>query len=130
MLLSRTRRDTDYALECWDCSRNKIEELQLQVTAAPGAPKFDAPGGFLFVSGVDLDVRTKVAADLGWKPCLELLEEMHEGDSSLRTSWPCKYWGLERATFLIDGDGILRAIWPKVKVPGHVEAVLEAARGI
>lgn len=50
MLLSRTRRDKDFALECWDCSRNKIEELQLQVTPAPGEPKFDAPGGFLFVN--------------------------------------------------------------------------------
>jgi plastocyanin len=50
MLLSRTRRDKDYALDCWDCSRNKIEELQLQITPAPGEPKFDAPGGFLFVN--------------------------------------------------------------------------------
>ncbi len=50
MLLSRTRRDKDFALACWDCSRNKIEELQLQITPAPGAPKFDAPGGFLFVN--------------------------------------------------------------------------------
>jgi plastocyanin len=50
MLLSRTRRDKDFALACWDCSKNKIEELQLQITAAPGAPKFDAPGGFLFVN--------------------------------------------------------------------------------
>ncbi len=57
MLLSRTRRDGDWALQCWDCSKNKIEELQLQITPAPGEPKFDAPGGFLFVnwerSGVD-----------------------------------------------------------------------------
>jgi hypothetical protein len=50
MLLSRTRRDKDFALACWDCSRNKIEELQLQITPAPGEPKFDAPGGFLFVN--------------------------------------------------------------------------------
>jgi len=50
MLLSRTRRDKDFALACWDCSKNKIEELQLQITPASGAPKFDAPGGFLFVN--------------------------------------------------------------------------------
>ena len=49
-LLSRTRRDKDFALDCWDCSKNKIEELQLQITPAPGEPKFDAPGGFLFVN--------------------------------------------------------------------------------
>jgi len=50
MLLSRTRLDGDYALACWDCSKNKIEELQLQILPGPGEPKFDAPGGFLFVN--------------------------------------------------------------------------------
>lgn len=50
MLLSRTRREGDFALECWDCSRNTIEELQLQVLPGPGEPGFDAPGGFLFVN--------------------------------------------------------------------------------
>jgi len=53
------------------------------------------PGGYLFVSGVDLDVRTKVAIDLGWKPVQDLVQELHEGDPSLRASWPHKYWGLE-----------------------------------
>jgi hypothetical protein len=50
MLLSRTRRDGDFALACWDCSRNTVDELQLQVLPGPGEPKFDAPGGFLFVN--------------------------------------------------------------------------------
>ncbi|PYO32821.1 MAG: hypothetical protein DMD32_03615 [Gemmatimonadetes bacterium] len=50
MLLSRTRRDGDFALACWDCAKNKIEELQLQILPGPGEPKFDAPGGFLFVN--------------------------------------------------------------------------------
>jgi hypothetical protein len=50
MLLSHTRRDKDFALACWDCSRNRIDELQLQITPGPGQPKFDAPGGFLFVN--------------------------------------------------------------------------------
>jgi plastocyanin len=50
MLLSRTRRDGDFALACWDCSKNKIEELQLQILPGPGEPKFDSPGGFLFVN--------------------------------------------------------------------------------
>ncbi len=50
MLLSATRRDGAFALECWDCSKNPIRELQLQVTPAPGQPKFDAPGGVLFVN--------------------------------------------------------------------------------
>lgn len=40
------------------------------------------------------------------------------------------YMGIERATFLIDGDGIVRRIWRKVRVPGHAEEVLEAARAL
>ena len=39
-----------------------------------------------------------------------------------------KYMGIDRATFLIDEGGTLRAEWRKVKVPGHVDAVLQAAR--
>lgn len=50
MLLSRTRRTSDWALDCWDCSDRPIEELQLQVTPPPNAPGFEAPGGFLFVN--------------------------------------------------------------------------------
>ena len=40
-----------------------------------------------------------------------------------------KYLGVDRATFLIDEKGIVRAVWRKVKVPGHVEEVLKAAKG-
>lgn len=50
MLLSRTRRDGDFHLACWSCARNPVEEVQLQVTPAPGQPPFDAPGGVLFVN--------------------------------------------------------------------------------
>jgi hypothetical protein len=52
-------------------------------------------GGYIFVSGVDLDVRTKVALDLGWKPVEELIAEIHDGDASVRADWPCQWWGLE-----------------------------------
>jgi len=53
------------------------------------------PGGYIFVSGVDLDVRTKVAKDMNWQPVLELMREIHEGDVSLTTGWPLGWWGLE-----------------------------------
>lgn len=36
------------------------------------------------------------------------------------------YMGIERSTFLIDGEGRIARAWEKVKVPGHVEEVLEA----
>ena len=41
-----------------------------------------------------------------------------------------KYMGIERATFLVDGKGVIRNIWRKVKVKGHVEAVLDAAKAL
>lgn len=39
-----------------------------------------------------------------------------------------KYMGIERSTFLIDGKGVIRNIWRKVKVPGHAEEVLAAIK--
>jgi SAM-dependent methyltransferase len=54
-----------------------------------------SPGGYLFVSGVDLDVRTKVAVDLAWEPVPESIAEIHNGDPSVRADWPWEWWGLE-----------------------------------
>ena len=41
-----------------------------------------------------------------------------------------KYMGVERTTFLIDGEGRISRVWNKVKVPGHAAEVLEAARAL
>ncbi|MGI9369865.1 MAG: peroxiredoxin [Ruegeria sp.] len=41
-----------------------------------------------------------------------------------------KSMGIERSTFLIDAQGKIARVWRKVKVPGHVEEVLEAARAL
>ncbi|TAN60206.1 MAG: peroxiredoxin [Magnetospirillum sp.] len=41
-----------------------------------------------------------------------------------------EYMGIERSTFLIDKDGVLRAEWRKVKVTGHADAVLKAAQSL
>jgi peroxiredoxin Q/BCP len=40
------------------------------------------------------------------------------------------YLGIERATFLIGADGAVARVWRKVKVPGHVEEVLDAVRAL
>ncbi len=59
---------------------------------------------------------TRVCEDYGvWK------EKMNYGKT---------YMGIERTTFLIDKKGIIRQIWHKVKVDGHVNAVLEAVKGL
>ena len=56
------------------------------------------PGGYLFVSGVDLRIRAKVAHDLRWAPVLDLIEEIHDGDPCVRRDWPWRWWGLEPFT--------------------------------
>ena len=40
------------------------------------------------------------------------------------------HMGIERATFLIDGAGVVQRVWRKVKVPGHVAEVLDAVRAL
>jgi thioredoxin-dependent peroxiredoxin len=47
-----------------------------------------------------------------------------------KTLYGRKHMGVERSTFLIDGKGVLRREWRKVKVEGHVEEVLEAAKSL
>ncbi len=41
-----------------------------------------------------------------------------------------KFWGIERTTFLIDGNGQIARVWRKVKVPGHAEEVLDAVKSL
>ncbi|MEM6492248.1 MAG: thioredoxin-dependent thiol peroxidase [Pseudomonadota bacterium] len=41
-----------------------------------------------------------------------------------------KYMGIDRSTFVIDKDGIVRAVWRKVKVPGHADDVLKAVNAL
>ena len=41
-----------------------------------------------------------------------------------------KSMGIERATFLIDGTGVIRGVWRKVKVKGHVDEVLAAVKSL
>lgn len=41
-----------------------------------------------------------------------------------------KFMGIQRATFVVDGKGVIRHAWPKVKVKGHVDEVLEVVRAL
>ena len=53
----------------------------------------------------------------------KLFDVIHE-----KNMYGRKIMGIERSTFLIDGKGVLRHEWRKVKVEGHAPAVLEAAK--
>ncbi len=70
--------------------------------------------------------RLKIA--LGADPELKAAEAY--GVWGEKTLYGRKYMGMERATFLVDAKGVIRNIWRKVKVPGHVEAVLAAAKAL
>ena len=54
-----------------------------------------AAGGYVIATGVDLDVRSRVAHALGWSPVEELREEIHAGDPIMTGLWPCHYAALE-----------------------------------
>jgi chemotaxis methyl-accepting protein methylase len=56
--------------------------------------KIVLPGGYLFVSGVDLDVRAKAAKELQLEPISDHMENLHN-ENSLTLEWPMHYWGLE-----------------------------------
>ena len=55
----------------------------------------------------------------------KLFDVIHE-----KNMYGRKVMGIVRSTFLLDGKGILRAEWRKVRVKGHVDEVLEAARSL
>lgn len=63
-------------------------------------------------------------ADEDEKVC-RLFDVIHE-----KSLYGRKYMGIERSTFLIDAQGVLRREWRKVKVQGHAEEVLEAAKSL
>ena len=52
------------------------------------------------------------------------------GVMKLKNMYGKQVRGIERSTFLIDADGVLRREWRGLRVPGHVEAVLQAVRDI
>ncbi|WP_432473149.1 peroxiredoxin [Amphritea sp. HPY] len=48
----------------------------------------------------------------------------------LKKNYGREYMGIERSTFLIDSEGVLRSEWRKVRVKGHVDEVLEAVKAL
>lgn len=66
------------------------------------------------------DLTFPLASDEGTKIC-ELF-----GTYVQKSMYGRSYMGIERSTFLIDGKGIIRAVWRKVSVPGHVDEVTKA----
>lgn len=103
----------------------------LDFTAA--ARKFDAAGVFVLgVSRDSLESHEKFRRKHNLKVALasdpDITAAQSWGVWGEKTLYGRKYMGIERATFLVDAKGRVAAAWRKVKVPGHVEAVLGAAK--
>ena len=95
--------------------------------------KFEKLG--IFVLGVSKDslashqkfkTKHKLKIALGSDPDIAMAQAWDVWGE--KTLYGRKYMGMERATFLVDGKGVIAQAWHKVKVPGHVESVLEAAK--
>jgi len=64
-----------------------------------------------------------------------LADEEHEvveayGVWKEKSNYGQTYMGTERTTFAIDSAGVIRKIWPRVKVEGHIDEVLDFVRGL
>ena len=99
------------------------------------APKFDAVG--VRVIGVSRDTPAKLgkfAAKYGLGVVLASDEDGAVSDAygtwTEKSMYGKIYMGMERATFLIDASGTVRQAWRKVKVKGHADEVLAAARAL
>ena len=97
--------------------------------------KFDA--GNITVIGVSKDslashekFRTKHKLKIALGSDADLVTANAYGSWVEKSLYGRKYMGMDRATFLVDAKGVIRQIWRKVKVPGHVEAVLAAAKNL
>lgn len=100
--------------------RDRLKEFEKLDTVIIGVSKDSVKSHEKFAEKYNInfplasDENSKTCEDYGvWK------EKINYGKS---------YMGIERSTFLIDKKGIIRQIWRKVKVEGHVDAVLEAAK--
>jgi len=97
-----------------DFSRINAEIIGISKDSEASHAKFRGKYGLKFRLAADTD--TEVAKSYGvW------IEKSLYGR---------KYMGMDRATFLIDKDGVVRGVWRSVKVPGHVDAVLAAAKAL
>ena len=85
-----------------------------------GVSKDDAKKHRKFIDKYDLKVQ--LATDADGTVCEAF------GTWIEKSMYGRKYMGIDRATFLVDRDGVVKRVWRKVKVPGHAEEVLAAAR--
>jgi peroxiredoxin Q/BCP len=106
---------------CSDEARDfqtRLADFQVRDATVVGVSNDDVNRHRLFAEKLGLDFPLIADTDRSVSRAFDVLR--------MKTMFGRRFEGIERSTFLIDGDGIVRRAWRKVKVPGHVEAVLEA----
>jgi len=96
------------------------EEFEKAGTFVVGVSK-DSPASHAKFTG-KYDLKVRLLSDSDGSACEAF------GTWVEKSMYGRKYMGIERATFLIDRDGVVKRVWRKVKVPGHAEQVLAAAK--
>ena len=102
--------------------RDRLDEFQKANTVIVGASKDSPARHDKFKSKHDLNFA--LLADEDGKLC-----EAY-GVWQLKKFMGREFMGIVRATFLIDGNGVIQEIWPKVRVKGHADDVLNAAKAL
>ncbi|HEY0626632.1 MAG TPA: thioredoxin-dependent thiol peroxidase [Allosphingosinicella sp.] len=97
-----------------------VKEFEKEGTWIIGVSKDDAKKHAKFTEKYDLKV--PLATDTDGSVCGAF------GVWGEKSLYGRKYMGIDRATFLVDRDGVVKRVWRKVKVPGHAQQVLAAAR--
>ncbi len=88
-------------------------------------PKDDTPGCTL-----EAQEFTALAAEFAAAGCAVIGVSKDYGVWVEKSMYGKTYFGIERATFLIDGAGVVARVWPKVSAKGHAAEVLDAARAL
>lgn len=101
---------------------SEVEEFQKLGAVIVGVSKDSVASHAKFRAKHDLTI--ELAAD----PLGDVVEAY--GAWVEKSMYGRKYMGVDRSTFLIDRDGVIREVWRKVKVPGHIKAVMNAAKAI
>jgi peroxiredoxin Q/BCP len=99
---------------------SEVEEFQKLGAVIVGISKDSAASHAKFRKKHDLTI--ELAAD----PLGDIVEAY--GAWVEKSMYGRKYMGIDRSTFLIDREGVVREAWRKVKVPGHIKAVMNAAK--
>ena len=98
------------------------DEFAAQNTIIFGISKDDMKSHHKFVEKQDLSVELLTDAESDVCEAYEVWKE--------KSMYGKTCMGIERSTFLIDGEGKIAQVWRKVKVPGHVDAVMDAVKAL